>query len=89
VIAAFISYILSKTTKNPSVHSKVSQLFSNNANSPHVGWIINERLINMPAEISPQMIHFLQEEIQWAIDDVKYNSFFLLFFPLNFDLSFH
>lgn len=45
----------------------------------HIGLILSERLINMPVQIVPPMYKMLQEEIQWAIEDV---NMYLLFFNL-------
>ncbi|KAJ3021638.1 Mss4p nuclear export [Thoreauomyces humboldtii] len=36
---------------------------------PDAGWIINERLINMPAQIVPPMLKMLLEEAEWAVED--------------------
>ncbi len=46
----------------------------------HVGLILSERLINMPVQIVPPMYKMLQEEIQWAIEDVSIISFLKLIF---------
>jgi protein BCP1 len=40
-----------------------------------VGLILTERLINMPAEITPPMYSMLLEEIQWAVDEKEPYAF--------------
>lgn len=45
----------------------------------NIGLILSERLINMPVQIVPPMYKMLQEEIQWAIEDV---NMYLLFINL-------
>lgn len=33
--------------------------------------MLNERLVNMPVQVVPPMFRMLEEELQWAIDDVR------------------
>jgi protein BCP1 len=40
----------------------------------HVGLVFSERLINMPVQTVPPMYRMLDNEIKWAIDDVRYVS---------------
>ncbi len=44
-----------------------------------VGWLVSERLINMPVQVVPPMYNMLMNEIQWALDEVwKFSLFVLL-----------
>lgn len=40
----------------------------------HVGLVLSERLVNMPAQIMPPAYKMLQEELQWAREDVRLAS---------------
>ncbi|KAI0757551.1 p21-C-terminal region-binding protein-domain-containing protein [Daedaleopsis nitida] len=70
-IKALIAYILEKSSPDLTLHSKLQALLGPNglSSSQHVGFILSERLINMPVQIMPHMYRMLADEIQWAIDD--------------------
>eukprot|EP00842_Homolaphlyctis_polyrhiza_P003734 jgi/Hompol1/4361/HPOL_003595-RA len=70
-------YILSKTKKNADAHSQLSSVI---AKSSGVGFVISERLINMPPQIAPPMFKMLLEEIEWAVEDGKPFKFEYLIF---------
>jgi len=48
--------------------------------SQHVGMLFNERLLNMPVQVSPPSFQMLIEEMQWACDDVFLNKIKTVFF---------
>jgi len=52
------------------LNEKLIELLKDTSQS-HIGLILSERLINMPVQIVPPMYKMLQEEIQWAIEDVS------------------
>lgn len=72
-----MSYLVSKLAPASPFHSQLSQLLaaapdaSTAAKPAHVGLVLSERLVNMPAQIVPPMYRMLDEELQWARDDVR------------------
>ncbi|KAL0578834.1 Mss4p nuclear export [Marasmius crinis-equi] len=64
-IKALASYILEKSSTDPTFHNHIQGLFSQT--EKHVGLIICERLINMPVETVPPMYRMLTEELKNAI----------------------
>ncbi|KAJ3389648.1 Mss4p nuclear export [Lobulomyces angularis] len=66
-------YFLEKTRRNINMHKKLIELFDRkidtNSNNPCVGLIFNERFINMPPQIFPQMLKMTLEEIEWAVEE--------------------
>ncbi|KAM0791991.1 hypothetical protein ACM66B_007103 [Microbotryomycetes sp. NB124-2] len=85
-IKDLISYLLSKTTSNKALHDKLSNLLSTSATESsadqprHVGLVLSERLVNMPAQIVPPMYKMLGEELQWAREEGEpYHFSHLLF----------
>ena len=42
---------------------------------PSIGLILTERLINVPAEVTPPMYAMLLEEIQWALEEKEPYTF--------------
>ncbi|KAF2425509.1 hypothetical protein EJ08DRAFT_700315 [Tothia fuscella] len=79
VIKTLTSYLLSKSTTTPSL-SALTPLLSPESPS-QIGLILTERLINMPAEITPPMYTMLLEEMEWALQEKEpYNfSHYLIF----------
>jgi protein BCP1 len=73
VIRALTDYLRSKASTKPSF-AQLSNLLSPSSGA-QIGLILTERLINMPAEISPPMYSMLLEEIQWALDEKEPYSF--------------
>jgi protein BCP1 len=78
-ISSLIKYLLSKLDSPPSsaFHAQLSALLQNpveeaaEAKKQHVGLVLSERMVNMPTQIVPPMYRMLQEELQWAVEDVS------------------
>lgn len=78
-MAALLAYVLKKTASNTALHAQLTELLavpategSSTATAPkHVGLVVSERLVNMPAQVVPPMFRMLEEELQWARDDVR------------------
>ncbi|KAL1915097.1 uncharacterized protein VTP21DRAFT_7578 [Calcarisporiella thermophila] len=66
-IQEFKKYLLDKTKKQP-IHVKLAELFADGSRHD-VGWIVSERLVNMPVQIVPPMYKMLLEEVEWAVED--------------------
>ena len=64
-IAQLVRYLSEKAAASPSLGG-VPELL---ASGQHVGLVLSERLINMPAEVIPPMWTMMAEEIQDAVDD--------------------
>ncbi|KAJ8328850.1 Mss4p nuclear export [Batrachochytrium dendrobatidis] len=60
-------YLLEKSRKNTNAHATLERLFSNK--NEHLAIVFNERLINMPPQISLPMFKMLAEELEWAQDE--------------------
>lgn len=79
-ISQLITYLLSKVASNPPFHEALSALLAapstDNPNS--VGLVISERLVNMPSQLVPPMYRMLEEELQWARDEVRKLNFLSL-----------
>ena len=67
--------MVDKSKKNAKFQQKISSLLATDSKQT-VGLLINERLLNMPPQLFPQMLKMTQEESGWAVDDVK-NTIFL------------
>ncbi|KAL2070744.1 hypothetical protein VTL71DRAFT_13770 [Oculimacula yallundae] len=65
IIKDLTDYILEKSKSNPSLAPLGGLLTS----SSQVGLVLGERLINVPAEISPPMYTMLIDEIEAAVED--------------------
>lgn len=78
-IAPLMSYLLNKSTPNSALHTLLSTLFSNDssptastsANPTHVGLVLSERLVNMPVQVVVPMFRMLEEELEWAREEVS------------------
>lgn len=76
-VASLVKYLLSKLEPSSPFHSQLSQLLqapvdaSTPAAPKHVGLVLSERMVNMPTQIVPPMYRMLQEELQWATEDVR------------------
>jgi protein BCP1 len=64
-MAGLRKYITEKAQSNDAL-SPISSVINSEA---HVGLILSERLINMPAEIVPPMYTMLMDEIEAAVED--------------------
>jgi protein BCP1 len=54
---------------NKSFQKELAKLLDESSNGD-VGLVLSERIINMPAAITPPSYNMLLEEIQWAHEDV-------------------
>lgn len=79
-MASLLKYLLSKLPTTSEFHTLLSSLLAAPAGAPedstaeeprHVGLVLSERLVNMPAQVVPPMYRMLQEELSWARDDVS------------------
>mgnify|MGYP002477608076 FL=1 len=76
-LSALTSYLLAKVPASSPFHTELSNLLarpaepSTAASPKHVGLVLSERLVNMPAQIVPPMYKMLDEELQWARDEVR------------------
>lgn len=66
-----IEYILKKAQAKPELYILLKKILGMN-NGEKVGLIINERIINVPVEVSPQLFKFLVEEVNKQEPDLKY-----------------
>ncbi|KAK4052242.1 Mss4p nuclear export [Microbotryomycetes sp. JL221] len=89
-----IKYIMTKSINNPPLHDQLTELLSTSVqdssetNPKHVGLVLCERLVNMPAQIVPPMYKMLVEELQWAREDGEpYHFSHLLFLSRVFIAS--
>lgn len=69
-VKALIDYVLDKSASNSALQSSLKDLLRLQS-SNCVGFIFSERLINMPVQLVPPMYRMLQEEMQWATNDVS------------------
>jgi len=67
-IKALASYMLQKSIPDQTFHTALQSLFQS---QNHVGFVFCERLINMPVQVIPPMYRMLNDEIKWAVDDVR------------------
>ncbi|KAI9053083.1 hypothetical protein LZ554_003352 [Drepanopeziza brunnea f. sp. 'monogermtubi'] len=65
IIQDLTRYLIEKSKSSPALEPLGSLLTS----SSHVGLVLSERLINVPAEISPPMYTMLIDEIEAAVED--------------------
>ncbi|KAH8159296.1 hypothetical protein CIB48_g8954 [Xylaria polymorpha] len=65
-MAQLISYLSERAKGVESLAHIIPELL---ASGQHVGLVLSERLINMPADIAPPLYTMLIEEIQDAVDD--------------------
>jgi protein BCP1 len=65
-------YILERASTNEGLH----RLLTSEENT--IGLVLSSRLVNMPAQIVPPMLKMLEEEVQWAIDEVRLEHVILL-----------
>jgi protein BCP1 len=66
-------YILLRADKEPSLQA-LRQLLDPSTDG-RVGLVLTERLVNMPADVVPEMYRMLLEELQWAIEDKEHYDF--------------
>ncbi|TPX33435.1 hypothetical protein SeLEV6574_g08378 [Synchytrium endobioticum] len=58
-----------KSSNNAEATSSFTELLNKDNDDNDVGWIINERLINMPPQVALPAWRMLMEEMQWAVED--------------------
>ncbi|KAL5495809.1 BCP1 [Sanghuangporus weigelae] len=70
-IKALIQYVLQKSGSSPLLHATLQSLLSPEGlrSEKHVGFVLSERLVNMPVQVVPPMYRMLTDEIKWAVDD--------------------
>jgi protein BCP1 len=68
-IQGLVKYLFSKTGQESDVGRTLKAILDQEEN--HVGFVLSERLINMPVQVVPPMYRMLADEIQWAINDVR------------------
>ena len=72
-VKALVDYVIAKSAGNADFQATLKNLLTQQSlkSSSHVGFVFSARLVNMPVQLVPPMYNMLQEEIQWAIDDVS------------------
>jgi protein BCP1 len=66
-------YILRRTDADPSLRPLRGLV--DPASDARVGLVLAERLVNMPADVVPEMYRMLLEELQWAVEDKENYDF--------------
>ncbi|KAJ2890564.1 Mss4p nuclear export, partial [Coemansia aciculifera] len=60
------AYLLKKAEKKGGSATKLAEIL----NGPgHVGLLLNERVVNMPPQVTAPMLKMLVEEMTWAVED--------------------
>lgn len=70
-IKALREYFLTMTKQDAAFSSQLTKLLNADSKGSDVGLVLSERMINMPVQIAPPMYRMLNEEIEWANDDVS------------------
>ena len=73
VIQALVNYVARQATKNSSL-SPIAELLKT-PDQHEIGLILTERLINIPAEVTPPMYKMLLEEMTWAVEEKEPYTF--------------
>ncbi|CAK7233027.1 Mss4p nuclear export [Sporothrix curviconia] len=73
-VAQLTKYLAEKAAATPALASLEALLTEqasgpSEAGKPHIGLILSERLINMPAEIAPPLYTMLIDEVEAAVED--------------------
>jgi protein BCP1 len=69
-----INYFLEKSKSDKRFHETLSELLQ--GKNGDVGLVLSEKIVNMPPAVAGPNYKMLLEEIQWAIDDVHFQSRF-------------
>ncbi|KAI9592839.1 p21-C-terminal region-binding protein-domain-containing protein [Syncephalis fuscata] len=81
-VRGLIDYLVDRCRKHPeSTEVLQGALQRRPGNAMDVAFLVNERLINMPAQVVPPMFKMLSEEIEWALEDnepYKFSWYLLL-----------
>ncbi|KAJ1913201.1 Mss4p nuclear export [Tieghemiomyces parasiticus] len=67
-IVKLVRYLRGKVNADSAASARLEALLAPGAVSS-TGWVISERLLNMPPQIAPPMFRMLAEEVQWAVED--------------------
>ncbi|GAA6054939.1 hypothetical protein JCM3770_004061 [Rhodotorula araucariae] len=93
-LSSLAAYLLGKLPTGSPFHAELAALLargpegSTAAKPRHVGLVLSERLVNMPAQIVPPMYRMLDEELTWAKDENEpYHFSHLLFLSRVFRSS--
>ncbi|BGP36118.1 Mss4p nuclear export [Rhodotorula kratochvilovae] len=93
-LSSLVSYLQAKLPPSSPFAAELAALLSrapdasSAAKPAHVGLVLSERLVNMPAQIVPPMYRMLDEELTWAKDDNEpYHFSHLLFLSRVFRSS--
>jgi protein BCP1 len=71
-VRGLIDYLMERCRKNEQATQVLrGSLERGTGPATDVAFLVNERLINMPAQVVPPMFKMLAEEIEWAIEDVS------------------
>ncbi|KAJ3217247.1 Mss4p nuclear export [Dinochytrium kinnereticum] len=66
LLKSLADYLSEKAKKNdPAKAEKLNGILKNS----HVGFLVNERLVNMPSEIVSPMLKMLLEEMEWSVEE--------------------
>ena len=73
-VAQLTKYLAEKAAGTPALASLEALLTEqasgpSAAGKPHIGLVLSERLINMPAEIAPPLYTMLMDEVEAAVED--------------------
>lgn len=63
-----MQYLLGKSPTNQAVKQILSQSMANGGGL-QLGWIISERLMNMPPQVTGPAYEMLMEEVDWALEE--------------------
>lgn len=63
--------MLSRLDSSSAFHAQLSALLEAPVGPENVGLVLSERMVNMPTQIVPPMYRMLQEELQWALEEVR------------------
>ncbi|KAI8843585.1 p21-C-terminal region-binding protein-domain-containing protein [Chytridium lagenaria] len=66
-----LEYLREKTKGDQKKSEELQKIFKES----HVGFLINERLVNMPAEVVAPMFKMLSEELEWSVEERQAKRF--------------
>ena len=64
-----------------SVQAKLNKMLSGqDSKKKRIGWIVREAIVNVPSQVTYQLLHCLKDDIEWAEKQkfAKYDSFVIL-----------
>jgi len=76
-IQALNAYVLSKSSTDAAFHAVLQALLGPDGlqTQNHVGFVLSERLVNMPVQVVPPMYRMLSDEIKWANEEKEPYTF--------------